>query len=119
MKKMKNSVEKGKVRYIIFKESNSWYGVALEFNLVVEGDDKATTFFNLSEAIQGYVEATRRSRIRPTVLNQAPSKEYTQLWKAINSGRETKLKRYGNNQNSTQTEKPVTVYNYGFIPQLA
>ena len=34
MAKNKNTLERGSVRYIIFNEDNTWYGVGLEFNIV-------------------------------------------------------------------------------------
>ena len=116
MLKTRNSVEKGKVRYIIFQEDRSWYGVAIEFNLVVEGDDQATTYLNLSEAIRGYIEATRKAHLRPTVLNQAPSNDYARLWKDLQLGRTPKLKKF---EEETSNEKPVRVVSYGFLPQFA
>lgn len=102
-----NTAERGRVRYIIFREGETWYGVALEFNLVVEGDDQASTFLNLQEAIRGYVTTTRQHKIRPMVLNQQPSKEYSQLWKDLEAGKEPKL------------QTSFEVGNYGFIAQPA
>src|SRR3989338_5367050 len=55
-----NTARKGKVRYIVFKEGDTWYGVALEFNIVVEGDSAAVVNFNLQEAIRGYIESMRK-----------------------------------------------------------
>ncbi|NOY35410.1 MAG: hypothetical protein GXP44_00560, partial [bacterium] len=37
--KHKNSLQKGNVRYIVFKDGATWYAVALEFNIVESGDD--------------------------------------------------------------------------------
>ena len=76
-----NTVKKGRVRCITFKEDDTWYGVALEFNVVVEGEDADVVNFNLQEAIRGYVESQRKtkgSRVSP--LNQKPDKEYENLW---------------------------------------
>ncbi|HTR18928.1 MAG TPA: hypothetical protein VMH91_03055 [Candidatus Paceibacterota bacterium] len=76
-----NTAKKGKVRWIVFKDGDSWYGVALEFNLVVEGDDKDVVAFDLQEAIRGYIESQAKikgSRVAP--LNQKPDAEYENLW---------------------------------------
>lgn len=78
-----NTPKKGSVRCIIFKDlkENSWYGVALEFNIVESGDDPDVVRFNLDEAVLGYIESQRKikgSRVAP--LNQKPIREYEDLW---------------------------------------
>ena len=78
--KYKNTLQKGSVRYIIFKEADTWYGVALEFNIVEEGDNPLKVMASLFEAIQGYVETARKLKMRPIPLNQKSDKEYEQLW---------------------------------------
>ena len=96
-----NTAKKGKVRYIVFKEGDTWFGVALEFNIVVEGDSADVVNFNLQEAIRGYVESMRKIKgSRSAPLNQKPDTEYLSLW------------------NKLATDKPVPspiqVRNYGF-----
>lgn len=94
MKKYKNTVNEGSVRYIIFKESSTWYGVALEFNIVEEGDDKLAVMASLFQAIQGYVKTAQRLKMRPMPLNQTPDKEYQELWdklKAEKNGKAASL----------------------------
>ena len=79
-----NTARKGKVRYIVFKEGDTWYGVALEFNIVVEGDSAAVVNFNLQEAIRGYIESMRKIKgSRSAPLNQKPDAEYLNLWKKL------------------------------------
>lgn len=78
--KYTNTLTKGSVRYIIFKEDNTWYGVALEFNLVEEGDNPTEVMSSLFQAIQGYVETAQKHKIRLMSLNQKPDKEYQELW---------------------------------------
>ncbi len=83
-----NTTQEGTVRSIIFKDGDTWYGVALEFNIVESGDDPDVVQFNLSEAIQGYVESQKKikgSRVAP--LNQKPQKEYEDMWKNIHSSK--------------------------------
>ncbi len=76
-----NTLQKGTVRTIIFKEADTWYGVALEFNIVESGDDFDVVMFNLHEAICGYVESQRKIKgARYFPLNQKPAKEYEELW---------------------------------------
>lgn len=78
----KNTLKKGNIRYIIFYDKNekAWFGVGLEFNLVVEGDDKVEVMASLFDALHGYVEAARKIKIRDSVLNQKADNEYEELW---------------------------------------
>lgn len=102
--KYKNTLQKGSVRYIIFKEGGTWYGVALEFNIVEEGDNPVEVMASLFEAIKGYVETARKVKIRPHPLNQKPDLEYEELWNELEK-RETK-----------RTTKPKEVYSFGYSP---
>jgi len=81
--KYKNSLKKGVVRFIIFKENDTWYGVALEFNLVEEGNDPQLVMFSLFEAIRGYVKTAQIYKLRPMTLNQNPDKEYEEMWRKL------------------------------------
>ncbi len=76
----KNTLQKGTVRYIVFKEANSWYAVGLEFNVVESGDTPKEALILLFEALQGYVESARKIKARPQILNQKPDAEYENLW---------------------------------------
>jgi len=79
-----NTAQKGHVRTIIFKEAGTWYGVALEFNIVEEGDSFEVVNVSLQEAIRGYVQSQRKikgSRVSP--LNQKPDTEYAQMWNKL------------------------------------
>ncbi|MCX6717363.1 MAG: hypothetical protein NTU76_01640 [Candidatus Taylorbacteria bacterium] len=76
-----NTTQKGSVRCIVFKDSDTWYAVALEFNIVESSDDPMVAQNNLDEAIRGYVESQRKikgSRVAP--LNQKTDSEYESLW---------------------------------------
>ena len=96
-----NTTRKGKVRYIIFKESDTWFGVALEFNIVVEADSAAVVNFNLQEAIRGYVESMRKIKgSRSAPLNQKPDAEYLDLWNKVSTDK--------------PIPSPIQVRNYGF-----
>ena len=68
--KYKNTIKRGSVRYIIFKEDDTWYGAALEFNIVEEGKSPREVMDSLFEAIQGYVETAQKLKMRPIPLNQ-------------------------------------------------
>ncbi|MFA5750712.1 MAG: hypothetical protein WC898_00250 [Candidatus Paceibacterota bacterium] len=88
-----NTIQKGAVRCIVFKEKTTWYAVALEFNIVESSDDYLVSLNNLNEAVQGYVESQKKvkgSRVAP--LNQKLDKEYDNLWKALISGKKQPIK---------------------------
>ena len=85
-----NTLQKGRVRTIIFKEKNTWVGVALEFNIVETGDDPREVIFMLDEAIRGYVNSARKAKIRPHILNQKSDAEYENLWKQLESNKPIK-----------------------------
>ena len=76
-----NTPQKGSVRYIVFKDGDTWYAAGLEFNIVESGDDPKIALLNLFEAMQGYVESCQKvkgSRVSP--LNQKTDAEYEKLW---------------------------------------
>ncbi|MBU4204713.1 hypothetical protein KKE19_00725 [Patescibacteria group bacterium] len=100
--KYKNTLKSGKVRYIIFKENDVWYGVALEFNIVEEGDNPAEVILSLFQAIQGYVETAQKLKMRPMPLNQKPDKEYQELWNKLEESKEKK------------SAMPKNIYNFGY-----
>ena len=96
-----NTAKKGKVRYIVFKEGDTWFGVALEFNIVVDGDSADVVSFNLQEAIRGHVESMRKIKgSRSAPLNQKPDAEYLDLWNKLAADK--------------PVPSPIQVQNYGF-----
>ena len=80
MGKYKNTLQKGSVRYLIFKDGDTFLGVALEFNIVVEGAHQIEALAFLHEAVQGYLEAASKWKVRPHILNQKPDPEYEKMW---------------------------------------
>ena len=80
MKKYKNTLQKGSVRYIVFKENNVWYAVGLEFNIVESGDTPQEAILLLSEALSGYVESAKKIKSRPNILNQTTDRVYETMW---------------------------------------
>lgn len=81
---MKNTLQKGSVRYVVFREDDIWYAAALEFNIVESGTTPQEAMFLLFEAMHGYVETAKKIHIRPHVLNQSVDKEYEQIWLSYN-----------------------------------
>ncbi len=84
MKNRVNTFQKGSVRYIVFKENDSFHAVGLELNIVVDGSTKETALFTLFDAIKGYIESAKKASLRPIVLNQKADDEYEELWRKLN-----------------------------------
>ena len=78
--KYKNTLQKGSVRFIIFREGDVWYGTCLEFNIVESGDAPQEAMLLLFEAVEGYLESARRIKARSRILNQRPEHEYETMW---------------------------------------
>ena len=86
-----NTLQKGSVRYLVFKDGDAFFGVALEFNIVVEASHPMEALLLLHEAVAGYLEAARKVKMRPHILNQAPDPEYEKMWEEY-QGRKLKEK---------------------------
>ncbi|MHB8710186.1 MAG: hypothetical protein ACYC6X_01375 [Minisyncoccota bacterium] len=86
-----NTPHKGHVRYIVFKDGAVWYAAGLEFNIVESADDPRIALMNLFDAMQGYVESSKKvkgARISP--LNQKTDKEYENLWSIVTAPKKIK-----------------------------
>ncbi len=82
---------KGKFRHIVFRDGDTWYAVALEFNIVESSDDPKLAYLNLLQAVSGYVESCKKLKgARFSPLNQKSDPEYEQLWKTLNSSKNIK-----------------------------
>lgn len=80
-----NTVKQGRYRWMIFKDGNDWVGVALEFNIVVTGQDPRVVEVELQEAVLGYLEAAKklkgfRANQVNALLNQKSDDEYEERW---------------------------------------
>ncbi|MBI2415750.1 MAG: hypothetical protein HYV33_03760 [Candidatus Kerfeldbacteria bacterium] len=78
--KFKNTLQKGSVRYVVFKEGEDWYAVGLEFNIIESGTTPQEALLLLFEALQGYVETAQKIKARPAVLNQRVDSEYERMF---------------------------------------
>ena len=81
--KHKNTLQKGSVRFIVFREGGAWYGSCLEFNIVESGDTPREALLLLLEAVQGYLESAKKAKARPRVLNQSADREYEEMWNKL------------------------------------
>jgi hypothetical protein len=91
LSRLMNTPQKGKFRHIVFRDDDTWYAVALEFNIVESSDDPKLAFLSLLEAVNGYVASCNKvkgSRVSP--LNQKTDSEYEELWAILNSPKPTK-----------------------------
>lgn len=76
-----NTPQKGKFRYIVFKDGDTWYASCLEFNITESGDDSRIALINLFDAVTGYIESVSKIKgSRFYALNQKPTDEYEKLW---------------------------------------
>lgn len=81
-----NTPTKGKFRYIVFRDGDAWYAVALEFNIVESNDDPKLAFLGLLEAVSGYIQSMKKIKgARFGALNQKPDSEYEKLWSILSS----------------------------------
>lgn len=100
MKTFYNTAQKGSVRFIVFKEKDTWYAAALEFNIVESAENPQLALFRILEAIKGYVESFKKIKgARPYTLNQKASDEYENLWNKL---------RY-----KKPIKSPYTIYSFG------
>ncbi len=79
--RLRNTLQKGSIRYLVFKEHDCWYAVGLEFNIVESGDTPQEAMLLLFEAIIGYLASARKMKARPNILNQKTDPEYERMWK--------------------------------------
>ncbi|HEY4473614.1 MAG TPA: hypothetical protein VI957_00430 [Candidatus Paceibacterota bacterium] len=104
-----NTPKRGLFRWMIFRENDSWIGVALEFNIVVTGTDPRVVEVELHEAVFGYLESTKkirgfRSGQVNALLNQRPETEYEEKWHSAQKSMQKK---------STQTPLSPDIYKVG------
>lgn len=87
-----NTPKKGTFRHIVFKDGDTWYAVALEFNIVESGDEPKLAFFNLLQAVDGYIDAMKKIKGLRTfkALNQTTDSEYEEMWNNLHSAKPTK-----------------------------
>ncbi|MFA5747200.1 MAG: hypothetical protein WC926_03960 [Candidatus Paceibacterota bacterium] len=104
--KYKNTLQKGNVRFIIFREQKAWYGICLEFNIVEAGDTPQEAMVLLYEAVEGYLESARKVKARPGILNQAADEEYEKMWEDLQQRKNIRAKEvfsFGNINTSKMT----------------
>ncbi|MEK7567816.1 MAG: hypothetical protein AAB513_02760 [Patescibacteria group bacterium] len=81
-----NTPQKGTFRHIVFKDGDTWYAVALEFNIVESSDDPKLAFMGLMQAVSGYIQSLKKLKgARFSPLNQKSDLEYEKLWANLNS----------------------------------
>jgi len=86
-----NTPTKGTFRHIVFKDGDTWYATALEFNIVESSDDPKLAFFNLLQAVDGYIYSAKKIKgSRLQSLNQTSDPEYEKLWKNLHSSKPIK-----------------------------
>lgn len=107
--KIKNTLQKGSVRYIVFKEEGTWYAVALEFNIVESGDNPMEVLAMLFEATEGYLESAKKVKARPHILNQKTDREYEDIWSVLEKGKTQQKEKI----------KMPQIFTFGQMPLVA
>lgn len=86
-----NTPQKGKFRHIVFRDGDTWYAVALEFNIVESSDDPKLAFMSLLQAVSGYVTSLNKIKgARFSPLNQKTDPEYESLWAKLTAKKSIK-----------------------------
>lgn len=78
----KNTTRTGTIRSLIFKEGDTYFGAALELNIVEQGDTPQEAMLLLDDAVKGYLETARKDKLSVRVLNQEVEPEHESLWNA-------------------------------------
>ncbi len=86
-----NTPQKGTFRYIVFKDGDTWYAVALELNIVESGAEPKLALFNLLQAVDGYIASMKKIKgTRYGALNQKTASEYEKMWQNIHAPKPVK-----------------------------
>jgi len=86
-----NTTKEGRFRHIVFRDGDTWYAVALEFNIVESSDDPKLAFHGLLSAVSGYVQSMKKIKgTRLKALNQKADPEYEDLWNILTSPKSIK-----------------------------
>jgi len=87
-----NTPRKGTFRHIVFKDGDTWYAVALEFNIVESSEDPKLAFFNLLQAVDGYISSLKKIKGLRNFksLNQKTDEEYENMWSNLQSEKPVK-----------------------------
>jgi len=82
-----NTPKAGTFRHIVFKDGTTWYAVALEFNIVESHENPKLAFFNLLQAVDGYIAAMKKVKglKNYAALNQKTDSEYEAMWKNLHA----------------------------------
>lgn len=87
MYKHKNTPTSGTFRHIVFKDGDTWYAVALEFNIIESSEDPRLAYFSLLQAVDGYIASMKKIKgaTNFSALNQKADEEYENLWAILHS----------------------------------
>ncbi len=84
---MKNTFKKGVSRVLIFFDTAEkvWYGVALDFNLIVDGNEPETVRKDLRNLMLDYIDSAKKLGDEK-LLNRKIDSEYEKIWKELEKG---------------------------------
>lgn len=85
---MTNTPAQTAIRYLVFKEDNAWYAVALELGIVVDGETPEETLLSLFEAINGVIAVQVDPKYTGKTFYQPEiDPEYEALWEQAQAGK--------------------------------
>ncbi len=103
--KYTNTLQRGSVRVLVFRDGDTWYAAGLEFNIVEAGTTPQEAMLLLFEALQGYLESAKKIKARPHILNQPIDAEYKTKWQeAMESKRPAESVFFAGRMNITKNQ---------------
>ncbi len=73
---MKNTKETGIIEFTVFKEKNSFVGVCLTFDIIVEGTDYDQVKQEIEDAAVLHLETVRELNLSDELLNRPAPQKY-------------------------------------------
>ena len=71
-----NTKKQGIIECLVYKESNTFVGVCLTFDIVEEGDNPTELMRSIKEAAELHLETVIRNDLTDELLNRYAPKEY-------------------------------------------
>jgi len=90
---IRNTKEKGIIRFVIFPQKKLFVGVCLDFNIIEEGEDPKKVIESLEEAAIGHIEVVIKENLSDELLNRHAPKKYWDKYNELKSKQGAKIKR--------------------------
>jgi len=77
---MKNTKDKGKIRFLIYRSKHQYIGVCFELGIIEEADDEEKLIYRLKNGAQAMVKAVAENGLDDSHLNKNVSLKYYLYW---------------------------------------